>query len=212
MKRAKAAAAYAAIVAAAATLPQSGGPLPDPARKGIAESTIRPSTVKAVGALDAALAAKIYTAVSAKAYSKTERTSQDPAMASGTDIPEAGGLLVGFEFYEVGRDKRIRSLRPYFMTKDGIVAGRDRGIMEKVTSKVIARTGYAVAGFLGSDGKNGMQVIFMKIDPTTGRLATERAAPIRARGSVTKGGEAAADRRRRAARNRRLWQDGCGLR
>lgn len=45
--------------------------------------------------------------------------------------------------------------------------------MEKVTNKIVARAGYAVAGILTNHGKRGMQVIFMKIDPATGRFATD---------------------------------------
>jgi len=73
----------------------------------------------------------------------------------------------------VGKDNHLRSLRPYFLTSKGIVAGRDRGKLEKVTDKVVARPGYAVGGLITSEGKRGMQVIFMKIDPVSGRLATD---------------------------------------
>ena len=172
---AKAAAARTESLAAAATLPQAATPLPANNNKPIAESTIRSSTVKAGGALEPALADKLVAAAAAKAYTRTESTSQNPAMPGGIDVPEAGGLLVGFEFFEVGKEKRIRSLRPYYMTREGIVAGKDRGKMEKVTDKIIARPGYAVAGFLGVAGKNGMQILFMKIDPAAGRFVSDSA-------------------------------------
>lgn len=173
---AKAAAARAEGLAAAATLPQGAIAAPDGNSKPIAESTIRGSTVKAVGTLDPALADKLAAAGTAKAYTRTESSSQNPAMPGWADVPETGGLLVGFEFFEVGKEKRIRSLRPYYMTRTGIVAGKDRGKMEKVTDKIIARPGYAVAGFLGVAGKNGMQILFMKIDPASGRFATDSAS------------------------------------
>jgi hypothetical protein len=173
---AKAAATRTEILAATATLPQAPAPVPANKNKPGAESTIRGSTVKAVGALDPALADKLAAATAAKSYTRTESSSQNPAMPGWIDLPETGGLLVGFEFFEVGKINRIRSLRPYYMTRTGIVPGKDRGIMEKVTNKIIARPGYAVAGFLGVVGKNGMQILFMKIDPATGRFATDSAS------------------------------------
>ena len=173
---AKAAAARAESVAAATTLPQAVTPLPGNNNKPIAESTIRGATVKAAGALEPALADKLAAATTAKTYTRTESSSQNPAMPGWADVPETGGLLVGFEFFEVGKEKRIRSLRPYYMTRTGIVAGKDRGKMEKITDKIIARPGYAVAGFLGVAGKNGMQILFMKIDPATGRFASDSAS------------------------------------
>lgn len=185
---AKAAAVRAESVAAAATLPK------ELARKGEgektpAESTIRASTVKAVGALDPALAEKIAAAASAKTYTRSENSSQDGTTNGWADLPEEGGLLVGFEFFEVGKERRIRSLRPYFMTSKGIVAGKDRGKMEKVTNKIIARPGYAVAGLLVSDKKRGMQVVFMKIDPATGRFATDSASTYKSTWFGDKGRE-----------------------
>ena len=173
---AKAAAARAESLAAAATLPQAATPVQDTGKKPIAESTVRGAAVKAAGALDPTLAGKLAAAATSKAFTRTESSSQNPAMPGWADVPETGGLLVGFEFFEVGKEKRIRSLRPYYMTREGIVAGKDRGKMEKVTDKIIARPGYAVAGFLGIGGKNGMQILFMKIDPATGRLATDSAS------------------------------------
>lgn len=176
---AKAAAANAESLAAAATLPKAAGAVPDYTKKPGAESTIRASTVKAVGALEPALADKLATIVNTKAYSRSESSTHDPEKPGRMDVPEPGGLLVGFEFFEVGKQNRIRSLRPYYMTRDGIVPGMDRGRMEKVTQKIIARPGYAVAGFIGSSGetgasgKNGMQIIFMKINAEAGRFDTD---------------------------------------
>lgn len=172
---ANAAAAHAESLAAAATLPGNSVPKPEGA-KTPADSTIRASTVKAAGALDAPLGEKIAAAVAAKGYTRSEKSNQEETTKGWADVPEAGGLLVGFEFFEVGKDHRIRSLRPYFMTREGIVPGKDRGIMEKVTTKIIARPGYAVGGFLTNLEKKGIQVIFMKIDPATGHFATDSAS------------------------------------
>ena len=170
---AKAAAAHAESLAAAATLPKETLPAPEADKKPIAESTIRASTVKAVGALDVPLAEKISAAVTAKNFTRTENSNPESAALGWNDFGEPSGLLVGFEFFEVGKEKRIRSLRPYFMTREGIVAGKDRGKMEKVSDKIIARAGYAVAAIITNEGKRGMQVVFMKIDPATGRFATD---------------------------------------
>ena len=171
----RAAAVRAEHLAAAATLPKELA-AKDTDAKVPAESTIRASTVKAVGALDPALAEKIAAAVSAKTYNRSENSKQEGTTTGWADVPEEGGLLVGFEFFEVGKEQWIRSLRPYFMTKQGIVAGKDRGKMEKVTSKIVARPGYAVAGLFTSGGNRSIQVVFMKIDPATGRFATDAAS------------------------------------
>lgn len=185
---AKAAAVHAESVATAATLPHEGATRPE-TLKGNAESTIRASTAKAVGALDSALAAKIVAAASAKTFTRTENSDADGASAGWNDLPENGGLLVGFEFFEVGKEHRIRSLRPYYMTPEGIVAGKDRGRMEKITNKIIARTGYAVAGIITNEGKRGMQVIFMKIDPTAGHFATDSSSTYKSTWFGDKGRE-----------------------
>lgn len=171
-KVADAAAAHAESVSAAATLPKEMAPKPEGV-KPIADSTIRASTVKAVGALDAPVADLIAAAANAKNITHTERSSGEDTSKGWSDLPENGGLLVGFEFFEVGKEKRIRSLRPYFMTREGIVAGKDRGKMEKVTTKIVARPGYAVGGILTNATKSGIQVIFMKIDPAGGHLVTD---------------------------------------
>jgi hypothetical protein len=185
---AKAAAVHAESVAAAGTLPHEAVSKTENL-KGNAESTIRASTVKAVGALDSALAAKIVASTSAKTFTRTENSDADSATLGWNDFPETGGLLVGFEFFEVGKEHRIRSLRPYYMTPEGIVPGKDRGRMEKVTNKIIARAGYAVAGVITNEGKRGMQVIFMKIDPAAGHFATDSSSTYKSTWFGDKGRE-----------------------
>jgi len=69
----------------------------------------------------------------------------------------------------------VRSLRPVYLTAAGMKVGIDRGKMEKVTNKVLARAGYAVGGVqiyhTNNEGRiQGMQVIFMKMNPGERRL------------------------------------------
>ena len=185
---AKAAAVRAERVAVAAALPKELAPKGEE-EKTPAESTIRASTVKAVGALDPALAEKIAAAVQSKNHARSENSRQVGETNGWADVPEDGGLLVGFEFFEVGKEHRVRSLRPYFLTRQGIVAGKDRGKMENVSNKIIARAGYAVGGLLTTDGKGDYQIIFMKIDPLTGRFATDAASTYKSTWYGDKGRE-----------------------
>ena len=145
--------------------------LPGEAKAGRVEKTPAESTVRAEGKLDPALAAKIAATVSAKAFTRSDDSGGDGEKKGSDDVPDTGALLAGFEFFEVAaRDGAwIRSLRPYFLTREGVVPGKDRGKMEKVTKKILARPGYAVAGLLTLEAK-ALQVVFMKIDPATGRF------------------------------------------
>jgi hypothetical protein len=157
-----------------------------------ASSTIGSASAKAAGALEHALAQKISAAVSSNAFKRTENSSEKNTEQKGwADIPAEGGVLVGFEFFEVNRKGGpwIRSARPYFLTQSGLVAGKDRGQMEKVTSKILARPGYGVAGLLASDTKAGLQIIFMKIDPATGKFLTDPSSTYKSSWVGTKGRE-----------------------
>lgn len=129
------------------------------------------STVTRSGRLDPALANKIADAIKGAKHTQTESSGRP---GGNTDIPAAGALLVGFEFQELKYDKGLymRSLRPYFMTREDIVAGTDRGKMEAISEKVMAKPGYAVAGLLTIANGKGLQVIFMKVDTATGRFDT----------------------------------------
>jgi hypothetical protein len=129
-------------------------------------------TTGAAARLEPALAERIAAAVKAGTCVKTE-SSEEPG--GGSDIPENGALLVGFEFMETkgGGTPDVRSLRPTYLTRDGITPGKDRGKMEQVTDKVQARAGYAVGGLVTYQNPQriqGIQVVFMKIDSRTGRL------------------------------------------
>jgi hypothetical protein len=145
--------------------------LPDKATVGREAKTAAASTVRAEGKLDPALADKVAAAIGTKSYVRTENSSDSGKTEGGADIPAEGALLVGFEFMErPGKNQPwIRSLRPYFMTREAVVAGKDRGKMEDVSDKILVRSGYAVAGL---ESCANIQVIFMKIDPVTGRFDT----------------------------------------
>ena len=141
----------------------------------VADSTITAGKVKALGTLDVAMADKLAAAAKAKSYTRTANSKQGAATEGATDVPEDGGLLVGFEFYQTGKDNWIQSMRPYFITRQGIVPGKDRGKMKEVTEKVMARPGYAVSGMLITAEKE-IQLIFSKINEATGQLATDAAS------------------------------------
>ncbi|MDB6174097.1 MAG: hypothetical protein JWL59_3408 [Chthoniobacteraceae bacterium] len=135
------------------------------------KKTVATSTVIVNGKLDPVLADKIAEVVKNGSVKITESSGKP---GGNRDVPETGALLVGFEFQEMKYAKGLymRSLRPYFMTREKIVAGIDRGKVETVSEKVMARSGYAVAGLLTVAGGKGVRVIFMKIDPVTGHFDT----------------------------------------
>ncbi len=133
------------------------------------------AAVAGAGQLDPGFAAKIADAVRGNKLALSELSR--PKGTGGNDVPSEGAVLVGFEFFETKSNgyPDIRSLRPIFLTTTGVTPGTDRGKMEKVTNKVIARPGYAVGGInvyhTNNDGRiQGLQVIFMKMVPAEGRL------------------------------------------
>ena len=155
------------------------GPAAPNANAGAAAATpppgLSPSAVAGAGQLDPGFAAKIAAAVHDKKFALSELSR--PKGGAGNDVPDEGAVLVGFEFFETKSNgyPDIRSLRPIFLTTAGVKPGMDRGKMEKVTNKVIARPGYAVGGInvyhTNNDGRiQGLQVIFMKMVPAEGRL------------------------------------------
>ena len=142
-----------------------------------AESTVSAGTAKAVGTLDPVLADKIAAAAKAKAYTRSPNSKQVGGTEGGADVPEEGALLVGFEYFQPWSKSdsgMIRSLRPYFLTKEGIVPGKDRGTMERVTNKIMAKPGYAIAGLFVGDEKE-IQAVFMKLNPATRQFLTDPA-------------------------------------
>lgn len=150
-----------------------------------------PPTAPTTGAgarLDAPLADKIAAAVTAHTYTLTI-SSEEPG--GGQDIPNGGALLVGFEILNDHSKNMadVRSIRPYFLTRGAIAAGKDRGELPKVTDKIMARAGYAVAGLLTYQNDfriQGIQVIFGKIDTRTGRLDVSPASSYKSKWTGTR--------------------------
>lgn len=147
---------------------------PEPGAAGAGNSaTSNPSHV---GQLDPALAGKIAGVVQAKTFTLTEMSAEKETTGS-KEAPAEGAVLVGFEFMETKSANLpdVRSLRPYYLNAQGVQPGKDRGEMEKITNKVMAHAGYAVGGILIHHNESriqGIQVIFMKIIPATGKLDT----------------------------------------
>ena len=146
-------------------------------------------TTGAAARLEATLADKVAAAVSAHTYTLTEN-SEGPG--GWQETPKEGALLVGFEFLNESSlgAADVRSIRPYYLTREAIVAGKDRGELLKVTDKVMARAGYAVAGLLTYQNSmriQGIQVIFAKIDMRTGRLDLSPANSYKSRLSGSRG-------------------------
>ncbi len=82
-------------------------------------------------------------------------------------------LLVGFEFDEEHSDGvlDIRSIRPYYLTREGVVTGKDSGELAKVNEKVLAHPGYAISAletYQDSRRVQAIQVTFSKYDPAKG--------------------------------------------
>jgi hypothetical protein len=163
----------AAVAAERASVAGTTSPKPGGKEKAKPEAGTAASSVHATGKLDQAIAEKIAAAVKAQSYTKTISSSVERGQKGWVEALPEGAVLVGFEFMQPnGKTSGIRSLRPYYMTSQAVLAGKDRGKMETVTEKVLARPGFAVAGLLSSGGKSALQVIFMKLDPQTGTFDT----------------------------------------
>jgi hypothetical protein len=120
--------------------------------------------------LEARLADQIKAAIAQKSPVPTE-TSGNKKGAS--NVPEDGAVLVGFELSEFAwRGKSVKSLDPIFLTREGIFRGELRGKHSRNRSVVEARPGFAVGGLhvYSHDRIGGLQIVFMKLDPTTGKL------------------------------------------
>ena len=146
-------------------------------------------TTGAAARLDATLADKIAASVSAHTYTVTD-SSEEPG--GWQEIPKDGALVVGFEFLNESSlgAADVRSIRPYYLNREAIAAGKDRGELAKVTDKVMARAGYAVAGLLTYQNSmriQGIQVIFAKIDMRTGRLDLSPANSYKSKLSGSRG-------------------------
>lgn len=135
------------------------------------------ATAERLGKLDPALATKIAGATGANSLTMTEASAEQ---GGSRDMPDSAGVLIGFEFLESKSYNLpdIRSLRAIYLTAEGAKEGKARGELATVTNKVLARAGYAVGGITVHHNESriqGMQVIFMKINPATGKLDTSSA-------------------------------------
>lgn len=138
---------------------------------------ISTATAERLGKLDPALAAKIAGATGANSLTMTEASAEE---GGSRDLPDSAGVLIGFEFLESNSNNMadIRSLRAIYLTSEGVKEGKARGELSTVTNKVLARAGYAVGGIAVHHNERriqGIQVIFMKINPATGKLDTSAA-------------------------------------
>lgn len=137
-------------------------------------ATPRPLPINAEnpGQLSAPLAARIAKAIADGTCTPTESSKE---AGGGTDTPKDGAVLVGFEYLldQTGGKPDVRSLRPVYLTAKGMVKGEDRGEFPKVSGRVVARAGYAVAGLVTWHNERriaGIQVIFGKLDQNAGKL------------------------------------------
>lgn len=137
-------------------------------------TTLRPQLIATdPNRLSEPLAARIAKAIADGTCTPTESTREP---GGGTETPKEGAVLVGFEFMldQTAGKPDVRSLRPMYLTAKGTVKGEDRGKLEKVSGRVVARTGYAVAGLVtwqaGYGRIGGIQVIFGRLDQNTGKI------------------------------------------
>lgn len=137
-------------------------------------TTLRPMIIATdPNRLSEPLAARIAKAIADGTCTPTE-SSREPGGA--TETPKEGAVLMGFEFLldQTAGKADVRSLRPVYLATKGTIKGEDRGVLAKVSGRVVARPGYAVAGLVtwqpdfGRIG--GIQVIFGKLDQNTGKL------------------------------------------
>ncbi len=118
------------------------------------------------------LAARIAKAIADGACTPTESSKE---AGGGTDTPKDGAVLVGFEFLldQTGGKPDVRSLRPVYLSAKGTVKGEDRGLLETVSGRLVARPGYAVAALVTWHNERrigGLQVIFGRLDQNTGKI------------------------------------------
>jgi hypothetical protein len=120
------------------------------------------------------LAAKIRAAIEQK---KTSMTDPSGARRGSSNVPDDGALLVGFEISEFNwhSKKSVKALDPIFLTSQGVFRGEMRGKHSNQRTVVQAPAGYAVGALntYSTDRIAGFQIIFMKIDPATGKLDTQ---------------------------------------
>jgi hypothetical protein len=106
-----------------------------------------------------------------RAAVRARLTSRSQQMGTGKDayeeVPEAGGLLVGFEltYGRFGDSRTIMTVCPLFCTPSGRVVGTTHGVPTPEVVRVEARSGYAVGAVTikAGLGVDGMSVTFMEI-------------------------------------------------
>jgi len=118
------------------------------------------------------LAARIAKAIADGTCTPTESSQE---AGGGTDAPKEGAVLIGFEFLldQTAGKADVRSLRPVYLTAKGTVKGEDRGKLDKVSGKAVARPGYAVATLVTWHNERriaGLQIVFGKLDQHTGKI------------------------------------------
>ena len=99
---------------------------------------------------------------------KTAEVGFNAGSAEYSGVPEAGGLLVGFELSHDGSS--FTAIQPIFLTEKGQVNGPIYGNPNGDTVRVLAKKGYAVAAMnvgdglgIGGFGINGLAIGFMEI-------------------------------------------------
>jgi hypothetical protein len=123
--------------------------------------------------LEAGLATKIKSAITSNAI---QNANSAKSAGGDREVPPDGALLIGFEISDMGwkGEAAVKALTPIYLGSDGVFTGAVRGKHPPKTVRVEARKGYAVGGLMVLPGERlmGLQIVFMKIDPGTGKLDT----------------------------------------
>ncbi len=132
----------------------------------IADAAGESGAKTAGGTTRQALLQRIHTQVKDQHISRTREAGLIPGRTEFSAVPEAGGLLVGFDITHNGRS--IQSLRPIFLTEKGQVPGPVFGNPSQASIKLVAKKGYAVGGMRIKAGLwiDGLDITFMEIGPT----------------------------------------------
>ena len=120
--------------------------------------------------LDATLAVKIKAAIAANSITKTELSGK---REGPSETPQDGALLIGFDITEFNwRGTNVKTVQPIFLGRDGVFNGQLRGKPKKEVIHIQAKEGYAVGELntYTNDRIAALQVVFMKINPLTGKL------------------------------------------
>ena len=159
-----------ALCATLAAVSITHGQAPVPATPA---ATLRPLLIATdPNRLSEPLAARIAKAIADGTCTPTESSQE---AGGGTETPKDGAVLIGFEYLldQTAGKLDVRSLRPVYLTAKGTVKGEDRGKLEKVSGRVVARSGYAVATLVTWHNERriaGLQIVFGKLDQNTGKL------------------------------------------